>query len=1279
MKTILRMALAIILAIGTNLFGIGASKSYDSNELNITQTIKSGVTYNRISLGSFISHQDEGAPELPVEYVNLIIPSNMDVASLNTTSNSEIIEGSYNIYPTQPPTPIGCPVPDYVGEDSEIYNSNQFYPSLTAEIEGYSYIAGANKIVTIKLNPLQYNPVTDELKLNSSISFSLNLTASQEEGINPQKRFRRDQKFIDSYIYSSIENKEEVELYKQAPTLIDSPSNGEYNYLIVAPEEYLPPNSNVLEKFIDWKESKGNFVKAMSYNDIYNLGYNSDNMNTIPIVDNAGGLRQFLRDEYEYKGLTYVLLIGDEINSPIRYYQKTGESLSTGILADHYFADFNSNWNKNNSNSSYYYGYDIDKGKELFVGRIIVPNNAEEELENWIYKTLTYEQNPGHGDRDYIKNVFIESADSVYHSENYFYPEQRLGGYLENKGYNFEFITEIWNSATNYLWPTGKYVVNRMRDNKHFVSLDCHGSKSGVGVATKGSNGNNHDLPTNYGVFGDVNEPPFSPFAYPEDGTNDLLHNFVGSKYQIYHSSSCHNAAFDYVDEGGWGDSKVSFARVFTNGSKNTCGPIIIANTRCGWYGSSPRLRRHFFEVLLGDENSINWIYPSNKVGVTEASSKNYTSEYLAMSSTLFGDPDLDIWTEVPEDMYIVINEAENQVEVYDFENNPVNYVDLTFMGTNGHITVNTERNNIASIPVSSYKKIVAVKQNYIPVSNRIISTDQTITTSEIIDNNLIVMPNVQLTISAKDFKFETGSSLQLYGGAKVKVEDGGKIYFEKGSKILVDDTSEIIIANGGEFASNGNGTERVKFLNKTTNSWSGIECYSGSIINIQGTDFINASSAIHGAPSTCNILFSKFIDCDKAINIANSNDYRISNNEIFFYNPTFENHGQVGISLIQCETGKLICNDIRDNKVGIFVTNSSPLLIRNTVKNNYHYGLKVLGYKAIPNLVDPYNIVYPPYNNTISDNGVNYVDGAQIYIYGSGKISLDSGNNNIYGNLAGGIPQKPCVKIVKNSCGRTINLKARWNYWGSSNVTDQFFTISPYYSFEYSPWGSSSYPINISRTITEAASIVNEGIENEDKENFEMAKNLYKQVISQYPNSSESYVAITRLPNTYRSIGITEYEELIQLLNEKLSDDVWKDKDFLNEMMGKIEFLAKNYQEAELMVNELKNSASSTPEILACDIDIQIIENTQNNGKAEESVRHNRLMKEVNSFLDKLIGKGSEGLELNETETIPNTFSLSQNYPNPFNPTTTISFNLPMESDVKLEVYNTKGEMVKN
>lgn len=51
--------------------------------------------------------------------------------------------------------------------------------------------------------------------------------------------------------------------------------------------------------------------------------------------------------------------------------------------------------------------------------------------------------------------------------------------------------------------------------------------------------------------------------------------------------------------------------------------------------------------------------------------------------------------------------------------------------------------------------------------------------------------------------------------------------------------------------------------------------------------------------------------------------------------------------------------------------------------------------------------------------------------------------------------------------------------------------------------------------------------------------------------------------------------------------------------------------------------------------------------------------------------------VESQNSNYLPSDFWLSNNYPNPFNPTTTIEYKIPKASHVKLEIYNSIGELV--
>jgi hypothetical protein len=51
--------------------------------------------------------------------------------------------------------------------------------------------------------------------------------------------------------------------------------------------------------------------------------------------------------------------------------------------------------------------------------------------------------------------------------------------------------------------------------------------------------------------------------------------------------------------------------------------------------------------------------------------------------------------------------------------------------------------------------------------------------------------------------------------------------------------------------------------------------------------------------------------------------------------------------------------------------------------------------------------------------------------------------------------------------------------------------------------------------------------------------------------------------------------------------------------------------------------------------------------------------------------------VSLTEAVAFPEAFSLDRAYPNPFNPTTTLSFAIPVDSEVILSIYNLQGRQV--
>jgi hypothetical protein len=74
-----------------------------------------------------------------------------------------------------------------------------------------------------------------------------------------------------------------------------------------------------------------------------------------------------------------------------------------------------------------------------------------------------------------------------------------------------------------------------------------------------------------------------------------------------------------------------------------------------------------------------------------------------------------------------------------------------------------------------------------------------------------------------------------------------------------------------------------------------------------------------------------------------------------------------------------------------------------------------------------------------------------------------------------------------------------------------------------------------------------------------------------------------------------------------------------------------------------------------------------------------NAAISQLNAFINQVNAQAGKKISQADADApIPDTYSLDQSYPNPGNPEVVITFRLPEQADVRLEVYNAVGQRIR-
>ena len=525
---------------------------------------------------------DPGKPSLPEVAVTLAIPASAKVTGVSVTPLSTTELGSYNVAPSQPAYPLSKPAAAWVGPDAQVYSSNAPFPANT--LLGYHFGSAAGfRLVSVRVSPFSLRPQSGQLSLNTKLKVAVDFVDGVDAGLalTPSQRDRAL-----AGLRTLVKNPQDLEQFSPPASL---PGLPEINYLIITNDALAPE----FAPFVEYRTSHGLRAEIRTEEWI---------TRTYDGRDLQEKTRNLIRDYFQHRGLSYVLLAGDNAQVPSRRIHLDAGGTIGDIPTDMYFGDLDGSWDSNQNDTFGEMSDSVDLYADVTVGRASV--DCASQVQNFIAKVKTYEGNPA---TDYLKRCLLPS-----------------GWLWQDIGYHGKFVNDSIANLLPYGW------TNVKMENSPSSDVVQDSFDHGFAIFDPAGHGNSA------GVYDQSGSPIYLA------GNASSQHN--RRRYSIMTSLACDPGDFEAED---------CCAEAAMNCDSAGCIGVMM-NSRYGWgtppsIGPSELLCVRFYDHLFNSQEYVIGVcHDRSREEYSGASQTDALWRWCETEFNLFGDPAIDIWTDAP-------------------------------------------------------------------------------------------------------------------------------------------------------------------------------------------------------------------------------------------------------------------------------------------------------------------------------------------------------------------------------------------------------------------------------------------------------------------------------------------------------------------------------------------------------------------------------------------------------------------------------------------------------